>query len=499
MKKVLVIHPFFVAAFPILFLFDHNRAAFSGYAELVVPLAVSLGATAILLLLLSITLKDSRKAGFITSLFVMLFFTYGHVYEFAYTNAIDAFLLARHRYLLATFVLLFIAASYAIIRMRVNTTALTRILNVSAVVLVLIPLVQSGVYGRVPFASFTDNATNDDSTTPAVTATPASSPDIYYIILDSYTNSKVLESVYGYDNTPFTDYLTEKGFYIAENSISNYDGTNLSLPSSLNMSYLHEVFIDRDEVSFEEIISATRNNEVLRFLKSRGYTIIHFGHYHIPTQYNEYADRNIEVGRYGSAFTQLLVRTTALAPFVQGYFETGLRHDILEIFDVLAALAHQRKSPTFVFAHILAPHPPFVFGPDGEEVTYEEAELRGGTVVGKAYVDQLAFVNKKVKELVNTLIEESEEPPVIVIQADHGPGFPNRMTFGIFSAYYLPGRSHSALYPSITPVNSFRTVFNTYFDTEYELLPDRAYKVEGNETEGYDMTTLVDVTNEMKY
>lgn len=54
-----------------------------------------------------------------------------------------------------------------------------------------------------------------------------------------------------------------------------------------------------------------------------------------------------------------------------------------------------------------------------------------------------------------------------------------RVKYGILNAYYLPNVDkdalNSSLYPSITPVNSFRLVFNLYFDADYELLPDKSY------------------------
>jgi len=43
------------------------------------------------------------------------------------------------------------------------------------------------------------------------------------------------------------------------------------------------------------------------------------------------------------------------------------------------------------------------------------------------------------------------------------------------SAFYLPGGAHQGLYPSISSVNTFRVVFNTYFGAEYPLLPDVSY------------------------
>lgn len=45
----------------------------------------------------------------------------------------------------------------------------------------------------------------------------------------------------------------------------------------------------------------------------------------------------------------------------------------------------------------------------------------------------------------------------------------------IFNAYYLPSVGDELLYDSITPVNTFRVIFNSYFDTDFKLLVDRSY------------------------
>jgi hypothetical protein len=52
-----------------------------------------------------------------------------------------------------------------------------------------------------------------------------------------------------------------------------------------------------------------------------------------------------------------------------------------------------------------------------------------------------------------------------------------RQKFGILSALYLPDRTaaQAGLYSSITPINSFRAVFHTYFGADLPLLPDRNY------------------------
>ena len=47
----------------------------------------------------------------------------------------------------------------------------------------------------------------------------------------------------------------------------------------------------------------------------------------------------------------------------------------------------------------------------------------------------------------------------------------NRMS--IFNAYYFP--NDDFLYDDITPVNSFRVLFDSHFQTNYGLLEDRVF------------------------
>jgi hypothetical protein len=76
--------------------------------------------------------------------------------------------------------------------------------------------------------------------------------------------------------------------------------------------------------------------------------------------------------------------------------------------------------------------------------------------------------------ILQTLISNSPNPPVIIVQGDHGMQGPNRLKN--LSAFYLPGSGKDKLYPTITPVNTFRIVFNTYFGTNLPMLPDKSYK-----------------------
>jgi hypothetical protein len=130
----------------------------------------------------------------------------------------------------------------------------------------------------------------------------------------------------------------------------------------------------------------------------------------------------------------------------------------------------------FVFAHILIPHQPFIFGPNGEEISNISS-----TSKVKGYREQVIYTNKLVRRLVTTILENSKRPPVIILQGDHGPRFnyvePDSMdeSLLIFNAYYLPGSGDELVPPNITPVNSFRIVFNKYFGSGLPILPDISY------------------------
>ena len=161
------------------------------------------------------------------------------------------------------------------------------------------------------------------------------------------------------------------------------------------------------------------------------------------------------------------------------------------------ATRKDQEVPVFVFCHLICPHPPFVFDSDGRPVGQtgtlafmEEDNIwkrhEQGEEYRRRYIDQLRYLSGRILEVVETMLKESQRPPLMVIQSDHGPGLelnweePTPKTYrerlSILNAYHLPGASpEQTLYPSITPVNSFRTVLNRYFRADLDLLPDRSF------------------------
>jgi len=144
------------------------------------------------------------------------------------------------------------------------------------------------------------------------------------------------------------------------------------------------------------------------------------------------------------------------------------------------------RGPKFIFVHIIIPHVPFIFTPDGQFQTdprYYSGKNNFGindVYTRKGYLNQVQFDNNQLLVIIKTLLADSKIPPIIIIQGDHGLKEENR--YVILNAYYLPGNSNALLYPQITPINTFRVIFNTYFGTHFELLPDISYgDVDGNQ------------------
>lgn len=243
---------------------------------------------------------------------------------------------------------------------------------------------------------------------------PGGMPDIYYLILDRYANENVLKRELGFDNSEFLDSLRAKGFFVAGDSRCNYPQTHMSLASSLNMDYIDRAQGEQAAGS-GYVYQLLKDSRVLRLLRSLGYTSIHMGSWFEGTSFNPYADLNLGgtgIRRYWNDFFQKFVGTTALRPWSSGQlFLPRQRDRILQQFAELEQMP-ARRGPKFVFAHILVTHPPYVFGPNGED---------RGPGKGFTYLDQLHYANARLSRLVDVLQKNSSLPPVIILQSDEGP------------------------------------------------------------------------------
>jgi len=93
-------------------------------------------------------------------------------------------------------------------------------------------------------------------------------------------------------------------------------------------------------------------------------------------------------------------------------------------------------------------------------------------------------LTKILKVTIENLLENSDNLPIIIIQSDTGPSIISADTINelqqvgrmsIFNAYYFPNEKYDRLYDDITPVNSFRIVFDSHFQTNYGIVEDKIF------------------------
>lgn len=335
------------------------------------------------------------------------------------------------------------------------------------------------------------------------------SPDLYVIVLDTYGRQDVLKSMYGLDNEPFLRSLTERGFLVARQSRANYIQTPLAIAAALNMDYLAPV---ETGGSWSQVSPSIDHNRIAAVLKQQGHRFIS-----IPTGFDPTATPSADVilADLGGAtpwltpsltqFEEILLGKTPLSVIprtdTNGF---GLhRKRILGAFDYLGEAA-SLPYPKFVFAHILSPHPPFVFcadgtpcAPVGQKIfTIEDASSyhEPHDVYRKGYAGQVQFVNRRILASLDAIQAKATRPYVIVLMGDHGARCltdwasrdntdVHEACANLFAVYCPPGQTRPGGFPKlsrrmrnvVTPVTGLRLVLNTYFGTDYPDLPDRSF------------------------
>lgn len=461
-------HPFLFGIYFIFRLYSYNIHGVPP-GEFLRPLLISLFATCALMGIFHGPTRDWQRSALMTSAALMMFF----LYSLATSGLIAAGIRIRAEILAGTWLLLAVLIVLRIAAGRGKTVKQDSVagINLAAVILLLFPAMQSLRYvvvKNIPFEADVDTAAS-------IHITPLS-PDIYYIILDGYGRTDAILP-YGYDNRDFIESLRGMGFYVADCSQSNYAGTSLSLTSTLNMDYLQNLssVFSPDETDLVNLYKLLENNAVRRSLTGAGYRSAAFASGFYWAEWRD-ADAFLSPPRSSitefetvilfSTFARVLDDTGALnLDDLHGENFRARTRLALGSFD---SLAHM-PGPKFVFVHIIAPHEPYVFDRHGNPIPPDQINSREG------YANMTEFIGEAILPGLQTLIRESTVPPVIILQGDHGPSPRNpadRMK--ILNAYHLP-QGTDQLYPGISPVNSFRIVFNSYFETDYPLLEDVSY------------------------
>jgi hypothetical protein len=516
MRKNFLRYPwyyFLFSFYPLLFLWVANISQLDA-GVLIRPSLYTLIGSAALFGLLYLIFKNKNKAAITGLILLIAFFSYGRIYYA--TRAIKALnILNHHSILIPIFIVLIGLSIWGALRLRKKST-FNLYANIIIFGLVLLQIVElSYSYIR---SSLAHNQTIEISSGLTLPTDIKNMPDIYVFVLDAYMRSDALKQDLGYDNSEFIDQLNKMGFYVPECSQPNYTFTYASISSLYNMRYIpgayeNDIWSEFNDSGFWSII---KNNEVYAQLKEVGYKTVSFEEEYPMLQFN---NSDVLIGAshptvnsaYLYPFEVMYQKTTALIIINAIDPENKIGKLLQNIFNKnnqdrsedLSALSGENKDfvvshikntrfildhiadvpaisgPKLAYIHLFIPHYPYVFGPNGEifsDPGYYSGD-RGGAINAeyekKGYVNQIQYINKQLIPILQNVIDQSKNPPIIVIIGDHGLFGSNRMAN--LEAFYLPDNGNSKLYSTITPVNIFRIIFNEYFGGNYPLLPDETY------------------------
>ncbi len=481
-KKQYAFHPILIGIFPFLALLAKNFNQVDPFLTLRAFIFTAIFVIIAFWILQKI-FHEQNLAALILSVCFIFFFTYGHVYDLLEEKSLFGFLLGRHLVLAPLWLVVWVAALFLIFKNKRDLQMISRILNALSVFLVCISLMQIGwQWIRTPQSQSKKSVTN----VPVQASTDM--PDIYYIILDAYSREDMLQKYHDLDVSKFVETLEQMGFVFPSCTQSNYSITALSLASSLNMNYVEKVSPDivQQNLDWGNFSDSIIHSNVRSEFEQLGYSFISF---ETGISWDEITDADIYYARQKSPLLQMLnfrqvtefevlyLRTTVLRVLDElramlGFqLTTNIQTPQQDHYDRILYVLDQLENsstiqgPKFVFLHIMAPHGPWVLGANGE-YAFTNDEKSG-------YTNEVLFLNSQLPVILQKIIKNSSHPPVIILQGDHG--YYNEERMAILNAYYLPGDGKDDLYSEITPVNTFRVIFNHYLGGNYEMLPDHSY------------------------
>lgn len=496
------LHTLIWSVFPILFAYHQNIAQLR-LSYLTVPILLSSGITLIMIFLGKALVKDDKKSSLIISFFLFFFYSYAAFKNL--NNFLPDFI---QSFLSGAFPLLWFVAFIAICLLILSNKVSieSKPLNVIGLVLISITLI-----GIIDYHYLEEHETLEFPQIELDQQLKRSDlPDIYHIIVDGYPSAETLLDVFDFDNSDFINFLEQKGFYVAEQARSHYIRTPQSVVSLFNFSYLHNLFDQAATEPYGSLLNLLNQNKVFRTLLTNNYLIAAFPTNSTITNFNSItrfkSDFDLGPNVSESFFHYMLLDTTFLSAFKTEFINiTRVMIDshadnVNYTFSSIPKLNLKDGPPTYVFAHVLVPHPPFIWDKKGNLVT----DIPGGfnfqregsnywlseqNIDIKKYredfIEQLIHLNGLIMTMLSQLQENMRSNSVIIIQSDHGSASglkwnsPEKSDIfertSILNAFYFPNQDYSSLSKDLSLVNTFRVVFNKYFGTDLEILPNRFF------------------------
>ena len=473
-------HHLIFALLPVLFLFLDNIHEIP-FDDILFPLLISFLIVVISWLFLKKFIGE-RKSAVILSLIILLVMIFAFVRsELIYHEIVEIRFLAQNIIIIPIFSIIAIFGVFYIKRKNFSSN-ITSILNVASITVISMIILNSGIFYMENDLSFQESQKLLDVSIFEANDS-IQKPDVYLLLLDAYSGDIILKNDFEFDNSEFYEQLTERGFLVQKDSLSNYPNTALSMPSIMNMNYLDFLSKLQGEESKDLRLAQQlwKENKVMQVFHANEYQIYSFhgrsgsSSDMVSENFCKYEfDLNPELmgALVGHYVPISLVRIT--------FLETQHYDTITCALDTMINFEKKTDDPIYVHMHIRFPHPPLVFDSDGNKIDEPISTNRFDSELKDAYLQQLIFANKKTIEIVDS-IKQKNSDAIIIVMSDHGGRFgvnwydPSEIDYfralSNLNAVYFPGKDHFSM--DISPVNLFRIIFNLYFESDYDILEEK--------------------------
>ena len=373
------VHPLLFAAYPVLFLWSQNLGEVPP-EDVAQPLVFVVGLAALVTLGLAIVFGVRARSALIVTPAIFGVLVYGHVFKLTGlpTDVLVGF------WVLVVWLAFLAAWRFPLERV----LRLDRALLAVGALFVGVSLVSIVPYEVDEAMAAPPPVLVGGRTLPS--ETDAQKRDVYWLVYDRYGSDRALKNLFDVDND-LTPWLRDKGFEVLENSHANYVATSLSMSTTMNLAHLEELtgLVGSSTSSYNAVYRRLQSSLVPRQFQALGYRYLHLGSWWNPTRFDEAADRNYNADGVND-FTSVLFTTSGLPLAVKALgleeqppseHTKHVKHNTYAL-DELDRLRGE-PGPKFVHAHILLPHPPYVFDSDGRPMTEEEAKALDDKEAGR--------------------------------------------------------------------------------------------------------------------
>ena len=397
-----------IILYPSMFMYFQNMSE-GHFIEILPSIGKNLILAVVLLVAFSVLFRNIRKAFLTSEIALLLFMNFNTI-----LGAIKKIIPGMRKAYFFVIVAVILTIVFSVIKRKINEPEnICTILGIVFFVLIVFNLISS-----IPQILTNNNKTavSQEENDIAEKRFTGDKPNVYFFLFDEYAGFENIEHYYDYDNQEFSDFLTQRGFNISYGSHNTESiWTSTIVPNILNLSY-----VASDDIYSIDNMARSENAYLYQLFANNGYQINMVNHL------NTFSDTNCNVLNY-----------------------------------------KQKKENLSTYGNRIAKE---------DETNWKDKSI---------YLNQYKYITKCMERIVED-IQKNDPDSFIILMSDHGARYPHWQVdhYGakaydasvetlymqnILNCVYYKGEKLDI--EGMTSINTWRTVLNTYFGTDYEMLP----------------------------